>query len=257
MSVNDLIVQGAKPLLFLDYISINKIDLKKLKSIIKGILKGCRLSGCELVGGETAEMPGMYKSADFDLAGFAVGAFERGFHLPKPIKSGDLVIGLPSSGIHSNGFSLVRKIVEISGLNYKSPSPFSDNSLGLELLTPTEIYAKPCLKVIETGQILGLAHITGGGLTENIIRILEPGLGLEINLESWTLPPVFNWLANAGSVDPVEMLKTFNCGIGMVLIIPSASKDLVKQMLDSFYDQVFEIGIVNNTGEVSFSGELL
>jgi len=257
MCVNDLICQGAEPLFFLDYFATGNLELEKATKVISGIAEGCSMSNCALIGGETAEMPGMYKGADFDLAGFAVGAFERGSHLPKPIKNGDLIIGLPSSGIHSNGFSLVRKIVEISGLNYKSPSPFSDNSLGLELLTPTEIYTKPCLKVIETGQILGLAHITGGGLTENIIRILEPGLGLEINLDSWTLPPVFNWLANAGSVDPVEMLKTFNCGIGMVLIIPSASKDLVKQMLNSFYDQVFEIGIVNNTGEVSFSGELL
>ena len=257
MCVNDLICQGAEPLFFLDYFATGNLELEKATKVISGIAEGCSMSNCALIGGETAEMPGMYKGADFDLAGFAVGAFERGLHLPKPIKSGDLIIGLPSSGIHSNGFSLVRKIVEISGLNYKSPSPFSDNSLGLELLTPTEIYAKPCLKVIETGQILGLAHITGGGLTENIIRILEPGLGLEINLESWPLPAVFNWLANAGSVDPVEMLKTFNCGIGMVLIIPSTSKDLVKQMLNSFYDQVYEIGIVNNTGEVSFSGELL
>ena len=257
MCVNDLICQGAEPLFFLDYFATGNLDLVKATKVISGIAEGCSMSNCALIGGETAEMPSMYKGADFDLAGFAVGAFERGLHLPKPIKNGDLIIGLPSSGIHSNGFSLVRKIVEISGLNYNSPSPFSDNSLGFELLTPTEIYAKPCLKVIETGQILGLAHITGGGLTENIIRILEPGLGLEINLESWTLPAVFNWLASAGSVDPVEMLKTFNCGIGMVLIIPSASKDLVKQILESFYDQVFEIGIVNNTGQVSFSGELL
>ena len=241
MCVNDLICQGAEPLFFLDYFATGNLELEKATKVISGIAKGCSMSNCALIGGETAEMPGMYKGADFDLAGLAVGAFERGFHLPKPIKNGDLIIGLPSSGIHSNGFSLVRKIVEISGLNYKSQSPFSDNSLGLELLTPTEIYAKPCLKVIETGQILGLAHITGGGLTENIIRILEPGLGLEINLESWTLPAVFNWLASAGSVDPVEMLKTFNCGIGMVLIIPSASRDLVKQILGSFYDQVFEI----------------
>ena len=224
MCVNDLICQGAEPLFFLDYFATGNLDLEKATKVISGIAEGCSMSNCALIGGETAEMPGMYKGADFDLAGFAVGAFERGLHLPKPIKNGDLIIGLPSSGIHSNGFSLVRKIVEISGLNYNSPSPFSDNSLGLELLTPTEIYAKPCLKVIETGQILGLAHITGGGLTENIIRILEPGLGLEINLESWTLPAVFNWLASAGSVDPVEMLKTFNCGIGMVLIIPSASR---------------------------------
>ena len=172
MCVNDLICQGAEPLFFLDYFATGYLELEKATKVISGIAEGCSMSNCALIGGETAEMPGMYKGADFDLAGFAVGAFERGFHLPKPIKNGDLIIGLPSSGIHSNGFSLVRKIVEISGLNYKSPSPFSDNSLGLELLTPTEIYTKPCLKVIETGQILGLAHITGGGLTENIIRIL-------------------------------------------------------------------------------------
>ena len=257
MCVNDLICQGAEPLFFLDYFATGYLELEKATKVISGIAEGCSMSNCALIGGETAEMPGMYKGADFDLAGFAVGAFERGFHLPKPIKNGDLIIGLPSSGIHSNGFSLVRKIVEISGLNYKSQSPFSDNSLGLELLTPTEIYAKPCLKVIETGQILGLAHITGGGLTENIIRILEPGLGLEINLDSWTLPPVFNWLANAGSVDPVEMLKTFNCGIGMVLVVAPEAQAQIIALLSEMGEGVIELGRVTDHPGVQYQGTLL
>ena len=257
MCVNDLIVQGAKPLFFLDYIAVGKLDLVKTKKILKGIFKGCKISKCKLIGGETAEMPGIYKNADFDLAGFAVGAFERGDHLPTRISNGDLILGLPSSGIHSNGFSLVRKIVEISGLNLQSPCPFSEKTLGTELLTPTEIYVKSCLEAVKTGHVVALAHITGGGLTENIIRILEPGQGLEIDLNSWPLPPVFNWLAAVGSVDPKEMLKTFNCGIGMVLIVPAKSKNLVKQLLEGFYDQIFEIGIINDSNRVSFSGELL
>ena len=257
MCVNDLICQGAEPLFFLDYFATGNLDLEKATQIITGIAEGCLISNCALIGGETAEMPGMYKNADFDLAGFAVGAFERGHHLPRSINKGDLILGLPSSGIHSNGFSLVRKIVEISGLNLESPCPFSEKTLGTELLTPTEIYVKSCLEAVKTGHVLALAHITGGGLTENIIRILEPGQGLEIDLDSWPLPPVFNWLAAVGSVDPTEMLKTFNCGIGMALIVPAASKDLVKQLLRGFYDQIFEIGIINDSNRVSFSGELL
>ena len=257
MCVNDLICQGAEPLFFLDYFATGNLDLGKATQIISGIAEGCSISNCALIGGETAEMPGMYKNADFDLAGFAVGAFERGHHLPRSVNNGDLILGLPSSGIHSNGFSLVRKIVEISGLNLQSPCPFSGKTLGTELLTPTEIYVKSCLEAIKTGHVVALAHITGGGLTENIIRILEPGQGLEIDLDSWSLPPVFNWLAAVGSVDPEEMLKTFNCGIGMALIVPAASKDLVKQLLEDFYDQIFEIGIVNDSNRVSFSGELL
>jgi len=257
MCVNDLICQGAEPLFFLDYFATGNLDLEKATQIISGIAEGCLKSNCALVGGETAEMPGMYKNTDFDLAGFAVGAFERGHHLPRSINNGDLILGLPSSGIHSNGFSLVRKIVEISGLNLHSPCPFSEKTLGTELLTPTEIYVKPCLEAVKTGHVVALAHITGGGLTENIIRILEPGQGLEVDLNSWPLPPVFKWLAAVGSVDPTEMLKTFNCGIGMALIVPAASKDLVKQLLGGFYDQIFEIGVINDTKRVSFSGELL
>jgi len=256
MCVNDLICQGAEPLFFLDYFATGNLDLEKATQIISGIADGCLISNCALIGGETAEMPGMYKNADFDLAGFAVGAFERGHHLPKSINNGDLILGLPSSGIHSNGFSLVRKIVEISGLNLQSPCPFSGKTLGAELLTPTEIYAKSCLEPVKTGHVAALAHITGGGLTENIIRILEPGQGLEIDLDSWSLPPVFNWLADVGSVDPAEMLKTFNCGIGMALIVPTKSKNLVKQLLENFYEQVFEIGVINDSNRVSFSGKL-
>jgi phosphoribosylformylglycinamidine cyclo-ligase len=219
--------------------------------------KGCSISNCALIGGETAEMPGIYAGEDFDLAGFSVGAFERGCDLPSSINAGDLLLGLPSSGIHSNGFSLVRKIVELSGANYNSPCPFSDNNMADELLKPTEIYVKPCLEAIGTRKVVGLAHITGGGITENIIRILKPGQGLEIDLGTWPLPPVFEWLAREGSVDPLEMLKTFNCGIGMVLIVPASSKVIVKNILENFYDQIFEIGMVTEAEGVSFSGALL
>ena len=257
MCVNDLICQGAEPLFFLDYFATGNLDLDKATKIINGIAEGCSISNCALIGGETAEMPGIYSGEDFDLAGFSVGAFERGFHLPSSINAGDLLLGLPSSGVHSNGFSLVRKIVELSGVNYNSPCPFSENNMGDELLIPTEIYVQPCLKAISTGKVVGLAHITGGGITENIIRILKPGQGLEIDLGTWPLPPVFNWLAREGSVDPVEMLKTFNCGIGMVLIVPASRKVLVKNILENFYDQIFEMGIVTETEGVSFSGALL
>ena len=257
MCVNDLICQGAEPLFFLDYFATGNLDLEKATKIINGIAEGCSISNCALIGGETAEMPGIYAGEDFDLAGFSVGAFERGCDLPSSINAGDLLLGLPSSGIHSNGFSLVRKIVELSGANYNSPCPFSDNNMADELLIPTEIYVKPCLEAIGRGNVVGLAHITGGGITENIIRILKPGQGLEIDLGTWPLPPVFEWLAKEGSVDQLEMLKTFNCGIGMVLIVPASSKIIVKNILENFYDQIFEIGIVTEAEEVSFSGALL
>ena len=177
--------------------------------------------------------------------------------MPANVAEGDVLLGLMSSGVHSNGYSLVRKLVELSGLAWDAPSPFGSGTLGEALLKPTRLYVKQVLAAMAQGGLHGVAHITGGGLSENIPRVLKPQQGVLINLENLALPELFQWLAQQGGLSQAEMLKTFNCGIGMVLIIPSASKDLVKQMLDSFYDQVFEIGIVNNTGEVSFSGELL
>ena len=243
MCVNDLIVQGAKPLLFLDYISINKIDLKKLKSIIKGIVKGCKISGCELVGGETAEMPGIYGVDEYDLAGFSVGVVERSQLIDgSNIKTGHIVLGLASSGPHSNGYSLIRKVLEQSGDN---PSMrLSESSLGEALLAPTRIYVKPLLSLIVQHPLDGLAHITGGGISENIIRIIPAGLGLEIDLSAWQLPAVFEWLQTRGGIDQQEMLRTFNCGIGMVLLVAEDSADDICLALAAAGEPACRIGRV-------------
>ncbi|MEO1695226.1 MAG: phosphoribosylformylglycinamidine cyclo-ligase, partial [Pseudomonadota bacterium] len=210
MCVNDLIVQGAEPLFFLDYFATGRLDPGIAEEVVFGITEGCRKAGCALIGGETAEMPGMYADGDYDLAGFAVGAAERGMLLPQPnIIAGDTLIGLPSSGVHSNGFSLVRKLVAESALTWHDPAPFEpDRSLGEALLTPTEIYVAPILKAIrETGAIKGLAHITGGGLTENIPRVLPDGLSAELDLSGITAPPVFDWLKDAAGLDTAEMQR--------------------------------------------------
>ena len=221
MSVNDLIVQGAKPLLFLDYISINKIDLKKLKSIIKGILEGCRLSGCELVGGETAEMPGTYEKGKFDIAGFAVGVVGKNKILTKNrIKKNNLILAVPSSGLHSNGFSLVRYIINQKKINIKN-----NKFLKSELLKPTKIYVDEVLKLIDQNLINGCANITGGGLSDNIKRIIPDKMVADINLDQIKTLNIFKWLKKNG-ISEKEMLKTFNCGIGFCLIINS--KDLKK-----------------------------
>ena len=220
MSVNDLIVQGAEPLLFLDYYATGKLDVAAGRAIVAGIAEGCRQAGCALVGGETAELPGMYAGGDYDLAGFAVGAVERDRVLTGGgVAVGDVVLGLASSGVHSNGYSLVRRVVERAGLDYHTPAPFApDQSLADALLTPTRIYVRSLLPSIRAGRIKALAHITGGGLLENIPRVLPDGLGVTLDAASWTLPPVFRWLARAGGIDPAEMARTFNCGIGMVVI---------------------------------------
>jgi phosphoribosylformylglycinamidine cyclo-ligase len=232
MSVNDLVVQGAEPLFFLDYFACGKLDPDAAAAIISGIAQGCRESGCALIGGETAEMPGLYKDGDYDLAGFAVGAAERGQLLPRPdIAAGDAVIGLASSGVHSNGFSLVRKVVEVSGLSFRSPAPFSPvMTLGAALLAPTRLYVKSCLRAIrETGAIKGLAHITGGGFTDNIPRVLPDHLGVRINLPELPVLPVFKWLASQGGIADLELLRTFNCGIGMIAIV---KPDAVSQVME-------------------------
>ncbi|MEK9678323.1 MAG: phosphoribosylformylglycinamidine cyclo-ligase [Rhodospirillaceae bacterium] len=220
MCVNDLVVQGAEPLFFLDYFATGKLDKGAAANVVSGIAEGCRQAGCALIGGETAEMPGMYGPGDYDLAGFSVGAVERTSVLPRTdIEPNDVIIGLASNGIHSNGYSLVRKIVELEGLAYDHAAPFrNDQSLGEALLAPTRIYVKSCLAAIKTGGVKALAHITGGGLIENVPRVLPEGTATTFYVKSWDIPAVFKWLSHSGNVDPIEMMRTFNCGIGMVLI---------------------------------------
>jgi phosphoribosylformylglycinamidine cyclo-ligase len=260
MSVNDLVVQGAEPLFFLDYFACGKLDPDATATIIAGIAEGCRESGCALIGGETAEMPGLYKAGDYDLAGFAVGAAERGTLLPHGIEAGDAIIGLSSSGVHSNGFSLVRRIVEKSGLGFDAQAPFSPvMTLGGALLTPTRLYVKSCLRAIrETGAVKGLAHITGGGFTDNIPRVLPDGLGARIDLAAVTVLPVFKWLAQEGGVAELEMLRTFNCGIGMVAIVRADAVQAVCEVLREAGETVGVIGdVVPAAGErVLYDGHL-
>src|SRR5450432_387836 len=219
MCVNDIIVQGAEPLFFLDYFATGTLDPAIGAAIVKGIAAGCIESGCALIGGETAEMPGLYARSDYDLAGFAVGAAERGKLLPKAgMRARDWIIGLPSSGLHSNGFSLVRRIVAASGLGWDAPAPFEpERSLAAALLTPTRLYVKPLLRALKASDaILALAHITGGGFPDNLPRVLPDDLAASLNLDAFAVPPVFSWLAELGGVAQGEMLRTFNCGIGMV-----------------------------------------
>jgi len=245
MCVNDLVVQGAEPLLFLDYYATGKLDPDQGAAIVGGIAAGCREAGCALIGGETAEMPGMYSGGDYDLAGFAVGAAERGQLLPAgDIAEGDVILGLASSGVHSNGFSLVRKIVELSGLAWDAPAPFAEGAtLGAALLTPTRIYVKPLLKAIrETGALKALAHITGGGFPENIPRVLPKHLAAEIDLASITVPSVFSWLAKTGGVAQNEMLRTFNCGIGMIVVVSAEQADAVTSVLEAEGERVARLG---------------
>lgn len=246
MCVNDLIVQGAEPLLFLDYFATGKLDVASAKEVIAGIAAGCHQAGCALVGGETAEMPGMYGKGDYDLAGFAVGAVERDGILPQQnIAEGDIVLGLASSGVHSNGFSLVRKIVADTKLDYHAPAPFdASQSLAKALLEPTRIYVKPVLAAIKTGHVKALAHITGGGLLENIPRVLPEGIGVWLSAKNWQVPPVFHWLAKAGHIDAKEMARTFNCGIGMVVVVASSDVEEVTKILTSAGEKVFRIGEV-------------
>jgi phosphoribosylformylglycinamidine cyclo-ligase len=219
MCVNDLIVQGAEPLFFLDYFATGKLDPGVAERVIAGIANGCAESGCALVGGETAEMPGMYAPGDYDLAGFAVGAAERGTLLDgSRVAVGDQLIGLASSGVHSNGFSLVRRLIE--GMDLAAPAPFDPSRSLLDaLLTPTTLYVKPLLPLIKAGKIKALAHITGGGLLENIPRVLQDGQEAQVNAGCWTLPPLFDWLRTQAALPPTELAKTFNCGIGMVLVV--------------------------------------
>lgn len=249
MCVNDLVVQGAEPLFFLDYFATGKLDVATGKKIIAGIAEGCKQAGCALIGGETAEMPGMYAKGDYDLAGFSVGAVEREQAITgAKVAEGDIVLGLGSSGVHSNGYSLVRKIVEKSGLSYQSEAPFAKGeTLGKALLTPTRIYVKSCLAAIRAessklGGVKALAHITGGGLLENIPRVLPDTLACDIDAASWSLPPVFAWMRQIAGTDAQEMARTFNCGIGMVLVVARDDAALVAKTLRDHGETVNEIG---------------
>jgi len=261
MSVNDLVVQGAEPLFFLDYYACGRLAPETGASVVAGIARGCREAGCALIGGETAEMPGVYAGDDFDLAGFAVGAAERGQLLPRDdVREGDVILGLASSGLHSNGYSLVRKIVEKSGLSWSSPAPFTQGqTLGEAILTPTRIYVKSCLTAIrETNAVKGLAHITGGGFPDNVPRVLPNGLGACIDLAQVQVPPVFSWLAKQGGITHSEMLRTFNCGVGMIAIVAQGDAERVIEAFTRAGERVMRIGsVVRADGErVAYAGRL-
>ncbi len=244
MCVNDLVVQGAEPLFFLDYFATGKLDVAAGAQIVAGIAEGCRQAGCALVGGETAEMPGMYAKGDYDLAGFSVGAAERGTLIDgSTVVPGDLILGLASSGVHSNGYSLVRKVVERSGLAYSDPAPFAAGlSLGEALLTPTRIYVKSCMAAVKAGKIKALAHITGGGLIENVPRVLPSATRAEIDAVGWPLPPVFGWLKEQAKLDSHELSRVFNCGIGMVVVVAAADAPEAAEILRAGGETVHSIG---------------
>jgi phosphoribosylformylglycinamidine cyclo-ligase len=241
------VVQGAEPLFFLDYFACGQLDPETGARVVKGVAEGCRQSNCALIGGETAEMPGLYQAGDYDLAGFAVGAAERGTLLPRAdIAAGDVVLGLASSGVHSNGYSLVRKIVERAGLGWTAPAPFDPaRTLGQALIEPTRIYVTSCLAAIrETKAVKALAHITGGGFTENIPRVLPNGLGVDIELARVPVLPVFKWLAQTGGVAEPEMLRTFNCGIGMIVVAQQDRADAVEAAFAAKGETVARLGTV-------------
>ena len=242
MCVNDLVVQGAEPLFFLDYFATGKLSVEQAKAVIAGIAEGCRQAGCALVGGETAEMPGMYAAGDYDLAGFAVGAAERNNLLPHPIAPGDHVLGLASTGLHSNGFSLVRRVVQASGLAWTDAAPFAESlTLGEALMAPTRIYVRPLLALHRAGLLKAAAHITGGGLPGNLPRVMPAGTAAVLHA-TWKLPPVFAWLARVGAIAPAEMLRVFNCGIGMALVV--SDPDAAIRLLQAQGETVSPIGII-------------
>lgn len=252
MSVNDILVQGAEPLFFLDYFACGKLDVGTAADVIKGIAAGCEESGCALVGGETAEMPGMYPAGEYDLAGFVVGCVDKANIIDgSTIADGDVVLGLASSGAHSNGYSLIRKLIEKSGIDMDSDfhgQPFKD-----VIMQPTKLYVKSVLALLETVPVKGMAHITGGGITENVPRVLPSGLTAEINSSSWEMPPLFKWLQQQGNIAPNEMYKTFNCGIGMVMIIAQENAEQVQTILRKHGETVYQIGKIRQqqTGEAA------
>ncbi|WP_203072891.1 phosphoribosylformylglycinamidine cyclo-ligase [Falsiroseomonas ponticola] len=244
MCVNDLVVQGAEPLFFLDYFATGKLDEAQAAAVVGGIAEGCRIAGCALVGGETAEMPGLYKGGDYDLAGFTVGAAERDQLLPKAdVGPGDVLLGLASSGVHSNGYSLVRRILEGTNLTLSAPAPFaSGQSVAEALLRPTRIYVKPVLALHKAGKLKAAAHITGGGLPGNLPRVLPAGVVAALDARAWAVPPVFAWLARTGGVAAEEMLRVFNCGLGMVLVVAADDAESATAMLAEAGETVFRIG---------------
>jgi phosphoribosylformylglycinamidine cyclo-ligase len=256
MCVNDLVCQGAEPLFFLDYFATGKLDVAAAARIVEGIAEGCAQAGAALIGGETAEMPGLYAAGDFDLAGFAVGALERGRQLPNGVSEGGVLLGLASSGVHSNGYSLVRRIVALSGLGWDAAAPFGEGTLGEALLAPTRIYARPALAALKAGGVRGFAHITGGGLTENLPRILPEGLGAEIDLDAWALPPVFGWLRETGGITDPEMLKTFNCGIGLAAVVAPQAAEALAALFTEAGETVNRIGVLTAGSGVSYAGRL-
>ena len=263
MCVIDIVVQGAEPLFFLDYFATGKLDPEIGAAVVKGIASGCRQAGCALIGGETAEMPGVYHGDDYDLAGFAVGAVERDAILPRDnIKAGDVLIGILSSGVHSNGYSLVRKIVEQSGLKWDARAPFDDRqTLGAAMLTPTRIYVKPCLAASRKhAGLKAFAHITGGGFPDNVPRVLPKGLGASINLKNIPVPTVFGWLAKVGGVAQPEMLRTFNCGIGMIAVAAAGEDEAIADTLAENGENVVRLGEIvpatDDAPRVTFSGHL-
>ena len=256
MCVNDLVCQGAEPLFFLDYFATGKLDTDTAAQVIEGIAEGCAQSGAALIGGETAEMPGMYPAGDFDLAGFAVGAMERGQDLPSGVAEGDVLLGLASDGVHSNGYSLVRKLVDVSGLGWEADCPWAAGSLGQVLLTPTRLYVRQVLEAVRAGGVHALAHITGGGLTENLPRVLPEGMGAEIDLDSWELPVVFGWMADTGGMAEAELLKTFNCGIGMIAAVAPDRADELTAILTTAGETVTRLGTVTAGQGVTYSGSL-
>jgi phosphoribosylformylglycinamidine cyclo-ligase len=250
MCVNDLVVQGAEPLLFLDYFATGRLDTEAAAGVIAGIAEGCRQASCVLIGGETAEMPGMYAAGDYDLAGFAVGAAERGTLLPRDdIRAGDAVIGIASSGVHSNGFSLVRHALSGAGVAYGDPAPFAaGRSWGEVLLTPTRIYVRSCLDLYRANMAKGFAHITGGGLVDNIPRILPEGVGVRLDAATWPLPPVFSWLHHEAHVPLPEMVRTFNCGIGMVAVVEAGHAEAAISRLEAAGETAYRIGEAVSAG---------
>ncbi|WP_299471427.1 phosphoribosylformylglycinamidine cyclo-ligase [uncultured Roseibium sp.] len=251
MCVNDLVVQGAEPLFFLDYFATGALDVETATDVVAGIADGCKQAGAALIGGETAEMPGMYGDGDYDLAGFSVGAVERGAILPrKDVEAGDVLLGLASSGVHSNGYSMVRKIMELAGLTWSDEAPFENGkSLGEALMEPTRIYVKPVLAALrETTGIKALAHITGGGLPENLPRVLPENCSARIDLASIRVPGVFSWLAKTGGVAESEMLRTFNCGVGMVIVVSAGEAEAVSKVLEQAGETVTTIGQIGDAG---------
>ena len=256
MCVNDLICQGAEPLFFLDYFATGRLEVADAAQIVGGVAEGCVQAGAALIGGETAEMPGLYAAGDFDLAGFAVGAMERGSALPAGVAEGDVLLGLASTGVHSNGYSLVRRIAARTGLGWDAPAPFGTGAFGAALLAPTRIYVKPALAAIRAGGVHALAHITGGGLTENLPRALPEGLGARIDLDAWDRPEVFDWLQAEGGVEEAEMLRTFTCGVGMIAVVAADRAAALADLLEAEGETVHAIGQVTAGAGVTYAGGL-